>query len=370
MKKVAEAEAKGNPSLLIEPEDIKPSNPQMRVRGIFNPAAVRLPNGKVLLMARVAETPIHGKRYFISAKMTGSERKPEMTMDQIPRSKGTIEERGFHTKFGMWRLPTISYLKKIFLDETGRFVEKIGTEHDFCGCETDGDLGVEDPRITYFKRENFYAMTYVSVSAKSGVSTSLATSKNLQGWTRRGIIFRQQNKDVVLFPEKIKGYYVALHRPEGAMIFDKPSIWISYSKDLIFWGKDKTLLAPRETGWDSLRIGPGTVPIKVNEGYLELYHGVKLSRANDPESRKIYQAGALLFDANNPEKILARTPKDKPLFSPDPKLEKKGFVEQVVFPTGTVTTNNEKDLLIYSGAADSRITVRKMAITDILNSLE
>ncbi len=370
MKKLVKAVAKSKVSLLIEPENIKPSTPQMRVRGVFNPAAVRLQNGKILLMARIAETPIHGKRYFISAMMTGTERKPKMKMEKIPRSRGTVEERGFRTKFGMWKLPTISHLRKILLDETGMFVEKIGTEHDFCGCDVDGDLGVEDPRITHFKRQNFYAMTYVSVSTKSGVSTSLATSKNLQGWTRRGIIFRQQNKDVALFPEKIKGYYVALHRPEGAMIFDKPSIWISYSKDLIFWGKDKTLLAPRKKGWDSLRIGPGTVPIKVKEGYLEIYHGVSLSRANDPESRKIYRAGALLFDRKNPEKILARTPKDKPLFSPDPKLEKKGFVEQVVFPTGTITTNREKDLLIYSGAADSRITVRKMAIKDILNSLE
>jgi predicted GH43/DUF377 family glycosyl hydrolase len=370
MKKTAKAAIKEKPTLLIEPKDIKPSIPEMRVRGVFNPGAVRLPNGKILLMARVAETPIHGKRYFISAKMAGTEKHPKMKTDKIPRTTGTIEEQGFHTKFGMWKLPTLSHLRKIYLDETGMFVEKLGTEHDFCGCGTDGDLGVEDPRITHFKRDNFYAMTYVSVSAKSGVSTSLATSKNLQGWTRHGIIFRQQNKDVVLFPEKIKGYYVALHRPEGAMIFDKPSIWISYSKDLIYWGRDKTLLAPRETGWDSLRIGPGTIPIKIKEGYLELYHGVRLSRARDPDSKKIYSAGALLFDAKNPEKILARSPVNKPLFLPDPKTEKKGFMEQVVFPTGAVTANKGKDLLVYSGGADSRITVRKMAIKDILNSLE
>jgi predicted GH43/DUF377 family glycosyl hydrolase len=332
----------------------------MRVRGIFNPAAVRLGNGKILLLARVAETPKHGERYFIAPKMTGKPEKPAMCMERIPKKQGVLEKHKFLTRWGMWRLPTISHFRRAILDSTGMAVEKLSQRPDFCGCGGDGDFGVEDPKLVFFKKQRMYAMTYVSVSQMSGVSTSLALSKNLSKWKRVGIVFRQQNKDVVLFPEKIGGYYVALNRPEGLMIFDKPSIWVSYSKE------DRPLLFPRETGWDSLRIGAGTVPVRTSEGFLEIYHGVGRSK----NRQKVYRAGAILFDLKNPEKILAQTPTTEPLFGPSAGFEKKGFVDNVVFPTGSVLTMDKKQLLVYSGGADSCITVRKIPIKKILNSME
>ena len=358
------------PTLLLEPEDIKPSSENMRVRGAFNPAVTRLPNGKVLLLVRIAETPIHGKRYFLVPIMKGTEKDPKMHIDKLPRQEGVIGHEGYLNKWGMWRLPTISHLRKVLLDETGTKIEQISQSPDFYGIKGEGDFGVEDARITFFKKQKLYAMTYVSVSKDSGVSTTLATSKDLTKWNRKGIIFRQQNKDAVLFPEKINGYYVALHRPEGLMDFDKPNIWISYSKDLIYWGRDKPLLAPRRKGWDALRIGPGTVPIRIKEGFLEIYHGVCHSRANDPESDKIYRAGALLFSAKDPSKILARTPASKALFGPEGKYEKTGFMKNVVFPTGKILSKNKKNLLVYSGGGDSNTTVRELSIKKVLNSME
>src|SRR3989344_7466124 len=268
------------------------------------------------------------------------------------------------------RLPTISHLRKILLSSDGMNVEKISDFPDFFGLKNDGDFGVEDPRITYLAEEKKYAMSYVSVSMDSGVSTSLATSKDLEHWKREGIIFRQQNKDVVIFPEKINGYYVALHRPEGTMIFDKPSIWISYSKDLIFWGKDKAMIKPSKCGWDHLRIGAGTVPIRTDEGWLEIYHGVSLTQFNDPGSHKIYSAGAFLTDLKKPGKVIARTPNHEPLFKPKLKSEKSGFVNDVIFPTAAISDKANKNLLIYSGASDSSIVARKIKIGDILNSLK
>jgi len=356
------------PEALLLPQDIKPSSPHLRVRGVFNPAAVRLPNGKILLMARIAETPMHGERYYIVPKMVGGPAKSSMVIEKIPRSRGVFESGFFITKWGMWRLPTISHFRKIVLEEDGMKVESLNQKSDFCGCSGDGDFGVEDPRITFLNDRKLFAMAYVSVSDKSGVSTSLALSKDLFSWKRQGIIFSQQNKDVTIFPEKFNGLYFALHRPEGTMIFDKPSIWVSYSKDLVFWGREKPLLSPREKGWDSLRIGSGAPPIKTSEGFLAIYHGVSLKNNADPKS-KVYRAGALLFDPKNPEKIVAQTPAENPLFSPELKCEKYGFVNNVVFPTGAVKSKDGKSILIYSGGADSSITVRKMNIKKILNSL-
>lgn len=355
------------PIVLVNAGDIKPTIPGFRPRGAFNPSAVRLPNRKIMLFARIAETPKHGETIFLAPRFTGTD-KMEITIDKIVRKKMEFTGEIFLTNTDIARLPTISHLRKIMLDETGTRVEAISEKPDFYGLKDDGDFGVEDPRITFFESEKRYAMTYVSVSMESGVSTSLATTSDLETWKREGIIFRQQNKDAVIFPEKIGDYYVALNRPEGKMVFDKPSIWLSYSKDLLFWGKDKPIMTPRKTGWDSSRIGAGTVPIKTSEGWLEIYHGVE-EKEVDGEIHKTYCAGAVLLDINDHLRVLARTPSKEPLMEPELDCEKEGFVNRVVFPTAAIPDNNG-GLLIYSGAADTSITLRKLKVKDILNSLE
>ncbi|PIN85707.1 MAG: hypothetical protein COV47_00625 [Candidatus Diapherotrites archaeon CG11_big_fil_rev_8_21_14_0_20_37_9] len=353
--------------ILFTPKDMKPSKSFLRMRGVFNPGGIRLPNKKILLFARVAETPKHDEKIFIAPRFSG-EKELKWSVERLNRKKMNIHADYAFTDFKIYRLPTISHLRKVWIDKDGFEIDKISQSPDFFGLKEDGDFGVEDPRIMHLKKENKYVMTYVSVSMHSGVSTSLATSKNFNTWKREGIIFPQQNKDVVIFPEKINGEYVALNRPEGTMIFDKPHIWISYSKDLIYWGKHKPLIHPRSTGWDTVRIGPGTIPIKTAEGWLEFYHGVRLKNPADSDSAKIYSAGAILFDLKNPEKIIARTSPKKPLFGSDLDSEKKGFLNQVVFPTAAIPSLDKKSLLIYSGGADSSITVRKVLVKDVLNS--
>ncbi|MEM4630023.1 MAG: hypothetical protein QXU92_00240 [Candidatus Diapherotrites archaeon] len=354
-------------TLILSPTSINPTLKNFRVRGVFNPAAVRLKDNKILLFARIAETPLHGEKYFLAPRFVGN-KELKIIVETLPRKKGKFQSLDNYFIFDSEkaRLPTISHFRKILLDETGTKVLSISQKPDFFGLKDDGDFGVEDPRITFLKDEKKFVMTYVSVSMCSGVSTSLATSHNLETWKRHGIIFRQQNKDVVILPEKINGYYVALHRPEGTMIFDKPRIWISFSKDLIFWGKERPIMGPRKKGWDSLRIGSGTVPIRIKEGWLEIYHGVKLVRKKG-EEYKVYSAGAVVFDKKM-KKIIARSPENKPLFTPKQAFEKTGFVSNVVFPTSALQGSSD-ELLVFGGASDSCLFVRKLSIKKILESL-
>ncbi|VVC00806.1 4-O-beta-D-mannosyl-D-glucose phosphorylase [uncultured archaeon] len=354
--------------LLATPQDIKPTVPSFRVRGILNPAGVRLPGGKIMLLARIAETPRHGEKYFLAPRFVGNG-ESRIVVDRILRHRGMVTPDSFVMEDNIMRLPTISHFRKILLDESGMNVERISQSPDFIGRTEDGDFGVEDPRITPLKGRG-YAMAYVSVSRSSGVSASLAVSHDLAKWDRKGVIFRQQNKDVVIFPEKFNGCYVALNRPEGTMIFDKPSIWLSYSKDLEFWGRDKPVMGPRKNCWDSLRIGAGTVPLKTGEGWLMIYHGVKFSKPNNPDAGKVYSAGAVLFHPSDPSRILARTPAAEPLFAPEHEFEMKGFVNKVVFPTAAIPDRDKKSLLVYCGASDSNIEVKKLRTGEILNSLE
>lgn len=312
--------------LLLTPKDIKPSKKGWKVIGVLNPAAVRLPNKKIMLAVRVAEVP-----------KAGTKRK------RLP-------------------LPNISHLRNVLLDETGFNVKKIAEKHFLNLKKGESEYGIEDARIT--KLKNKYYMTYVGVSAEKGVSTYLAVSKDLKRWKRVGLMFREQNKDVVLFPEKINGKYVALNRPESGFKFSKPGIWISYSPDLIHWGDGEKILRTRISSWENERNGAGAPPIKTKKGWLVIYHGKSFRRKG-----KYYVAGAALLNLKNPEKIIARSSPEDPLFKPTKKYEKSGYENNVVFPTGAIWSLDEKSLLIYSGAADSVVTVKKIKIKDIFEHL-
>jgi beta-1,2-mannobiose phosphorylase / 1,2-beta-oligomannan phosphorylase len=345
--------------ILLKPGDFKPHYRNWKINGIFNPAAIRDKSGKIVLYIRVAETFFSKNKLEYPVMLPGKEHKYEVKKiedDILLQKEGNV----LYLKNNTVRLSNISHFRKIELDETGLNVVNIEKEPIFFPEEEYEECGVEDPRIV--KIGSKFYMTYVSVSILNGITTSLAVSKNLVKWERIGIIFNHENKDVTLFPGKINGEYVALHRPVGNFNFNNPSIWISYSKDLIYWGKSRCIMHPRrDSSWDNIRIGAGCPPIKTKKGWLEIYHGV---------NNKTYSAGAVLFDLKNPERIIAQTPIHKPLFSPNKKYEKKGFVNNVIFPTGIIKDIDDKSVLIYSGAADRLITVKKIEMSEILDSLE
>ena len=261
-------------------------------------------------------------------------------------------------------------------------VLSIDKRPDFFGTKNDGELGVEDPRIT--KIDGKYVMTYVSLSRKYNISTSLATSYDYKKWKREGIIFNDQDKDVVIFPEKINGKYVAFDRPEGNFQFSPPRIWISYSSDLKSWGNLHPLECLYEEDKFCPRNGAGPPPIKTKRGWLLLYHAVtshKMSKQDKKllkEVEKIidiqeenikeiivYSVGAVLFDLNKPDKIIGKTKNF--ILTPKKDYDIGTFErKRVIFPTGLVIDENNKDILLYSGGGDRVITVRKIGLNDIL----
>jgi len=351
--------------LLLQPKDFKPSFKGWTVEGVLNPAAVRLPNKKIILYARIAESAGVSHKNLMACPVISTEEDFRKHFHEL--HKGNVFKMGgnvVHLTDGICRLTTISHFRRIVLSEDGFTVEKIHQNPAFIGKIHDGRYGVEDPRIVYLEGEGKYAMTYVIVNEKEGVCTSLALSKDLENWDRKGIIFREQNKDAFLFPEKIKGEYVALNRPEGFFEFSKPSIWISHSPDMIHWGNEKVVVQPRKDSWEEHRIGGGTPPVKTKKGWLIIYHGVR-----NIDDKTIYSAGALLLDLKDPSKVLARSPKDEPLLTPSSHYEKEGFIDNVVFPTGVIPTLDGKSLLIYSGGADKIISVKKVSIADIFKHM-
>lgn len=347
--------------LLLTPEDFKPSFRNWKIEGVLNPSAVRLKNKKIMLYVRVAESHKEQDGH-VRFPMIVSKNKYKTIAEKFPKRDVLIRGEIILLNEGICRLPNISHFRRVILDKSGFNVERIGKSPHFIGKPGESEYGVEDCRITKIGKK--YYMTYVGVSKKQGISTYLAESDNLLNWRRKGIIFREQNKDAALFPEKIDNEYVAVHRPESLFAFRRPSVWLSFSKDLVYWGKDRDILEPRKNSWEELRVGAGPQPIKTSKGWLMIYHGVM-------EKRKLkhYSAGAALLNLKKPWKVIARSSKKEPLLVPNKDYEKTGYMNNVVFPSGAVETLDKEALLLYCGGADSVTSVKEVNYSDIYKNL-
>ena len=366
--------------VLVKPEDLKPSSKEFEVLGVLNPGALRLSDGRILVYVRVIEKlkKTEDSRSLYSPRFCGKE-KLEIRIDRF--SKKSVEgysDMDISFKDGTKRLTYLSHLRRIILDENGFKILKLEQKPAFYGTYWNAELGVEDPRITKIK--DLYYMTYISLSRKEGVSTCLAVSKDGFNWERKGIIFGEQDKDVVIFPEKIQGRYVAFDRPEGNFEFTLPHIWIAYSKDLQYWGKLKGVFFSRKH-IDFHRSGAGPPPIKTEKGWLFIFHGVTKNHPKEflagikrflgisiPEREEIYAVWAALLDLNNPRKILARS--HSPILYPRKSHDVSFEGKKVIFPTGIIEDKNGKDILLYSGAGDTFTSIKRIRISDIFDSLE
>jgi predicted GH43/DUF377 family glycosyl hydrolase len=214
-------------------------------------------------------------------------------------------------------------------------------------------FGVEDPRISLI--EGTYYIDYVGVSPL-GVTTCLASTRDFASFARHGVIFCPENKDVVLFPERIGGRYWALHRPVSPL-FEKNDIWMAESPDLRCWGKHRYLMGPREGHWDDMKIGGSAVPVRVEQGWLEIYHG------SDHNNR--YCLGAVLLDGQEPRQVVARGV--SPILEPEADYEIEGFFGNVVFTCGLLCEQGR--LKIYYGVADTAVCYAEVSVAEVLGSL-
>ncbi len=258
-------------------------------------------------------------------------------------------------------------------------------------------MGMEDPRIT--KIGTTIYLTYVAHDGKNA-QIAYASGHNIFKLKKEGIIspkirydvagkhFRQNKlkddyyffesfyktyngkdiliweKDGILFPEKIKGKFVLTHRilPDIQIVYFKEfsqlrnnNFWLDYLEDF-----DHYVILEGEHGWEERHLGGGAPPIKTKYGWLMIYHGVE-----ENNKKRVYRAGAALFDLNNPNKLISRLP--YPLFSPEEAYEVTGSVDNVVFPTGTSIFDDE--LYIYYGAADEHIAAASVKLHDLLLEL-
>ncbi len=244
----------------------------------------------------------------------------------------------------------------------------------------------EDPRL--FKLGSYYYLTYASRTFPPGQYwredkkyfgfkpeygptflinnnsvTHLAVSRDLINWKKLGRISdsRLDDRDDIIFFDHVGNRFCKLSRPmewcgEGYPC-KTPSIWISYSNDLMEWGKP-ILLYTGSKDWESIKVGASTNVIDTKYGYLITYHGVS-SIDNQ------YRVGAFIVDHNNPNKIIAIT--KNPILWCEHDYELQGFYDGCVFPCSLVVKDNT--MYWYYGTADKFVCVATCCYDEFIEHL-
>ncbi len=330
---------------VIAPAHVKPSREGYRVLGAFNPGATKW-NDEILLLLRVSESCEQEDGYVRTPVYRFAEGKSYPDIMEFKKDDPDLllkDTRGVYYR-GKDYLTSISHIRVARSRDGVHFT--VDEKPFIYPSEESEKYGCEDARVTCI--EGAYYINFTVISEDSW-ATALGNTEDFKNITRKGIIFHPENKDVAIFPEMVHGKYCALHRPNNSG-FGKASIWYAESPDLLHWGNHRCILRPRETKWESMKIGGGAPPLKTPEGWLVIYHG----KGND----SVYSLFCLLLDLDEPHRVVARA--ENPLIVPTEPFETGGFFGNVVFSNGIVEF--EDKVYIYYGASDESVG---LAVTDI-----
>lgn len=330
---------------------LEPNDDPTEAEGVMNPASARTRDGKLLLYPRAVA---NGNQSRISIVK--------------------VDENGENIK----------------LSRAG-FALQPEAPYEFGGKQGNG---CEDARVTFIAALDKYVMAYTAYGAQ-GPAPAIAVSDDGYSWRRLGLMnfpshakLPGGDKDVAFFPEPVKSpdgveSLVLYHRPMALMppqgITDmlalphseRDSIWLGYIslqavendlKNLTEVSESCLLLAPSSNDqWGQLKLGGGSVPVLIEEGWLSVYHGVDAVKQGD-NLVSVYRAGIIIHDRKDPRKIVFRSP--EPLLSPVDKDELYGIVGNVVFPTALEPRADigKRIFDVYYGMADFKIGLARLQL--------
>lgn len=211
-----------------------------------------------------------------------------------------------------------------------------------------------DPRCC--KIDDKYYITWCN--GAHGPTIGIAYTTDFKTFHQLDNAFLPYNRNGVLFPRKIGGNYMMLSRPSDTGHTPFGDIFCSQSPDLTYWGKHRWVMGTindDRSAWQSKKIGPGSVPIETDEGWLLIYHGV-LNTCNG----YVYRIGVALLDKDEPWIVKARCANY--ILAPQEPYEMNGDVPNVTFPCATLTDAATGRIAIYYGCAD---TVTGLAFTTV-----
>lgn len=228
----------------------------------------------------------------------------------------------------------------------------------------DGFRRAYDPRLTVIDGRCYMCF---AVDGDAGICGGIAVTDDFEKFELL-YLSEPDNRNMVLFPEKVNGNFLRLDRPfpvygkGGKEEFDT---WLSASPDCRYWGGHRRILKSGEIPFCNSKTGPAAPPVRTEAGWLTTFHAVwKLEHPAlyswDPNGwNKVYTAGIMLLDSENPARILGIA--KRPLIVPQEEYERKGFRGSAIFPGGMILEDSG-EVKFYYGAAD---TVECLATADV-----
>ena len=230
-------------------------------------------------------------------------------------------------------------------------------------------LRVYDPRLTVLDGR---CVLCFAVDTRHGVRGGIAVTEDFERFDVLSMSV-PDNRNMVVFPERIGGRYVRLERPFPVYSrghTDRFDIWLSDSPDLRYWGNARMVLAVEDVPFANDKIGPGAPPVRTERGWLTTFHSVDLDPSRgrngwEPHPwQKRYCAGIMLLDLDDPSKVIGLCP--DPLIAPEASYETEGgFRNDVIFPTGMILEGTG-EVKIYYGASDRLVCLATAAVEDLL----
>jgi len=216
------------------------------------------------------------------------------------------------------------------------------------------EWGCEDARVTQI-RANEWIIAYTAYS-RYGPAVALALTSDFEEAERLGIMLSPTNKDATVLPEKLRDSWFMLHRPVTG---SEEDIWYASSPTMVNWSQPGILMAQRGgPWWDSVRIGVGGPPLKTDDGWLLIYHGVKKMGVDS-----LYRLGLAMLDKDDPRKVLLRA--SRWIFAPEAPFEMNGLLPNVVFTCGAIVRGDE--VWMYYGAADTFVGLATAKLSELVD---
>lgn len=213
--------------------------------------------------------------------------------------------------------------------------------------------GIEDARFVRFTDDDGSEKMFATYTAYNGhcILPKLISTEDFYSFQVMPLFGPgSMNKNLALFPRKIKGQYAMLSRIDGVnnyfMLSNSPTQW-DYPR----------ILQEPHYPWEFTQIGNCGSPIWTEEGWLVITHGVGAMRR--------YCIGASLFDLDDPCKQIGRL--KEPLLSPR-EDEREGYVPNVVYSCGSIIHNNS--LILPYAVSDYSSTYAVVDLAELLYALK
>lgn len=259
----------------------------------------------------------------------------------------------FRNDAGTWGKPGFKTTVGVALSDDGIHFTPKPTPF-MTDIKDDEILSVYDPRVTVIDGVAYICLAMNTWHGLRGVIVKTIDFEKYEVVTMTA----PDNRNMVLFPERVGGNFVRLERPMPVYSrnrIDRFDVWLSESPDMVYWGKTRLVLGKEHVPFSNDKLGPAAPPIKTRAGWLCTFHAVEKDPTvgkNGWEAKwdKRYYGGVMLLDLDDPSRVIGMS--KEPLIVTDQPFERGGFRDDVIFP-GAMILEESGEVKIYYGAADT-----------------